>query len=385
MTKEKNVAIVSGVAALVILVVAFMNSPMAQQVGPTPGAPQCPDGYNLQYNAEIGQWQCIAAAVPPGVTPTTPVPTQPGVPPGCPAGQVWSTVDGQCVISIPTSVFGYLRKYEDKAILASEPVYTTTVAPLEGYLFKDVEPPGAIKDDSDANGKWELTVTPGARYFWPWAIDIGAVETTDRYPEESHINIPDYTISAKGQQPVWTSSELDFELRLASEFDTLIEAVTNEVSTSGNTTTWNLVDNSTAAAASTVYWLKTATDKVLRLAPTTTEKYLKDVIVKVVNVPEAVADDLKDFSFSVRANPGNLQMEMHDVSSSIETDFVLFYGYIEARFPIELDLMLQTDSTFTAVEGDDLVKLRVDDMRDANFVGEWKDNFNIQKSIIIEA
>ena len=367
-------------AGIVVLGVLFYGMPAIQErLGMA--IYQCPAGYT--WNDEAKRCELIPMQ-------QQQVPEQAGLPAyTCPAGQTFHPDYQTCVRQYATNVYGYVKQYEDHAPINGVSVYATKGEdPFETYLFKEVEAVVEAQDQTDSDGKYELLVLPGETYIWTWPIDL-TTEVDDRYPEEVKVDVPDYTLTAYGEQPTWSTSELVMYVRKVGNFTTpLIDDVnvsTGTTSFSGTEQVWNLASDSTAASASTVYWLKDGVDKYMKIRPATTDEYLKDVILKTILVPESAIPKISDLSFSIVSNPLQYPIEVHAVANSAESDYILVYGYMSSRGPLQLNFMVETEDGVTFTEGEDLIKMKLNDMRDRRFAGQWKDDFNQALTFLIEA
>jgi len=289
------------------------------------------------------------------------------------------------VTQYATKIFGYVFTYEDKKPISSVSVYASKEEPLEKYLYNDQVPPITASAVTDSSGKYELLVMPGDTWVWAWS--------TTRYPEVAALTGANAVPSLPPQQPAWTNPLLNLYLRKVGNFSTIIENV-GTYGTAGwkiyydsanHIYYWNLEGNGTAAQAGQIYDLYRETGKYMYIQPRVSDEYLRDVIIKPTWINENYETALKDLRFLVISNPANYPIVVHDVPNSVMDDYLQIYGYIEAAYPLQLDVVLETETDASFTDGDNLLKIKVDDMRAKDFVGDFKNEFAQEEFIIIQA
>jgi len=351
---EKTIGkVLAGIAVLAVAVLIF-----AKYLPSTPSLPHQVETTPIQIQLPQPQVQ----------TPSLPAPSQ--------------------VTSYATNIFGYVFAKENNSPIASVKVYASKEEPLEKYLYNDLAPPIAGQALTDSSGKFTLTVMPGDTWIWVWGIDASPM----RYPEVVALTGANAVPSLPPEQPTWTTDALNIYLRKVGSFSTLIEDVGTygtagwKISFDGNNVyRVNLEGNGTAAQAGQIYDLYRHTGKYLYIQPKVSDEYLKDVRIATSYVAEAEAQKLKDLRFIIVSNPGNVPVVVHNVPNSVTDDYVQFFGYIDASYPVQMDVVLETATGVSFTDNTLLLKIKVDDMRAKDFVGAWKSEFTPEQFIAIYA
>jgi len=298
-----------------------------------------------------------------------------------------NTAGGQAVSNYATNVYGYVTAEEDGSALNGITIYACSDEPMEKYLYRDIAPPVEGRATSDSNGKFEVVAMPGDKWILTWS--------SERYPEVVALTGSSAVPSLPPEQPTWTCPSLYISLKKVGNFSTILEDVgtygaagwTVHYDSSSYTYTWNLEGNGTDANEGQIYSLYRETGEYAYIEPQSSDYYLKDVLLKTVSHPEAMESEVEDFRYSIVSNPKNYVVSIHDVPNSVWDDYVQFYGYIEAAYPVQMNFVVSTEATadFTGDDGSELLTIKVDDMRNKDFTGEWEESFGHYEKIKIVA
>jgi hypothetical protein len=285
-----------------------------------------------------------------------------------------------------TNIYGYVFAKEDNSPIFNVTVYASKEEPFEKYLFKNLAPPIVAQAKTASDGKFSMLVMPGDTWVWVWGADASPT----RYPEVVSLVGSKAVPSLPPEQPSWTTSDLNIYLRKVGQFATIIEDVGTygttgwKVSFDGtNTYRVNLEGNGTAAQAGQIYDLYRHTGKYIYIQPKVSDTYLKDVKIAVSYVAETELQKFKDLRFIIVSNPGNVPVVVNNVPGSPTDSYVQFYGYIDAAYPIQMDLVLETATGVSFTDGTLALKIKIDDMRAVSFVGGWKAPFAPEQYIAI--
>ncbi len=281
--------------------------------------------------------------------------------------------------SYATRISGYVADFDTKSPVANITVYASKVEPLEANLYADRIPTIEALAKSDVNGRYEILVMPGETYVWVWGADA----SPKVYPEVLRVVVP----RLPPEQPTWIVQTLF--VRKVGTFGQILESVGTygatgwKIANVNGVYKVNLEGNGTAAQAAQIYDLYRHTGKYIYIQPASTGQYLKDVRVSISYVPESAAQKIEDIRFLIVSNPANVPVVVNNVKGT--EDFVQFYGYLDASYPIQMNLVIETSKTATFSDGELLAKIKVDDMRGKKFMESFKEEFAAEQVIEILA